>query len=94
MRFFALERDIENVNWEGQDELLHEEAAHVLRLMNEGVVEEIYFTEEHNAILFLLGEDLEKIQELVDAFPLVKAGLIRFEVHGLLRYDGFERLSN
>ncbi len=94
MRFVALEREVEGVNWEGKDGLLREEAAHVLAMKEAGVVEEIYFTEAHTAILFLQGEDLDSIKNLLADFPLVVVGMIRFETHALMRYDGFDRLAN
>lgn len=93
MRFIALEREVSGVNWENQDELLRDEAAHVLNLKNDGIVEDIFFTETHEAVVFLNGEKLEDVKKLLDEFPLVKAGMIKFEVHGLTPYDGFERLK-
>lgn len=53
---------------------------------------EIYFTEEHNAVLILECENLEEAKELVNKFPLVQNGLITFDLMSLNPYSGFARL--
>ena len=93
MKILAIEKTVDDVSWKNQDVLLKEEAAYVLKLKNDGVVKEIYFTENHDAVLILESDSLEDGKELLNTFPLVKSKMICFEVHALLRYDGFDRLD-
>lgn len=93
MKFVALERELEGAVWSGAEAVLKEEAAHVWDLQKDEIVESIYFSEKHEAILFLSCDSLDEARKLLADFPLVRAGLICFEVHALLPYDGFERLE-
>lgn len=94
MKILAIEKDIPSANWEDAEKVLKEEARHVYDLYLEDSLREIYFTESHHAILILECKSKEKALELLADFPLVKNGLIRFEVNELRPYTGFSRLVN
>jgi hypothetical protein len=93
MKFLLLEREAENLTTQHFKPYLEEEARHVWKLVQEGVVRETYFdADQHTAVLILECESKEKAAATAAAFPMVQAGLIRFEIIPLKPYDGFERL--
>jgi hypothetical protein len=56
-------------------------------------VRELYFhRDEQTAVLILEAESLEAASEILSALPLVKSGLISFELMPLVPYSGFQRL--
>lgn len=57
-----------------------------------GNLREIYFTENKNAVLVLECEDKIVAKQLLDNLPLVRKGIIDFEVMELQPYTGFSRL--
>jgi hypothetical protein len=94
MKILALEREIEGVDWENTEKTLEQEARHIFQLYLSDSLREIYFTEDHNAVLILEAKDRETAEKLLNDFPLVKSGMIRFEVCELKPYTGFERIFN
>ncbi len=92
MKILAMECETEHADWSGAQPLLADEARHVYDLYLKNVVREIYFTEAHEAVLILECGSVDEAQQLLDALPLVKSGLIRFELTRLLPYDGYSRL--
>lgn len=93
MKFLLLEREADNLTAQHFIPYLDEEARHVWNLVQEGVVRETYFNaEQHTAVLVVECESKEKVELLITAFPMVQAGLIRFEVIPLKPYDGYARL--
>jgi hypothetical protein len=52
---------------------------------------EIYFTQENDAVLILEVKDIPAAREILDALPLVKSGMIFFELTELRPYTGYER---
>lgn len=92
MKILAIEK--ENVGLTSNDfkPFLEAEARHVWELNQKGIIREIYFTDEHNAILILECENLQEAETLVEDFPLVKNGLITFDLMALNPYTGFSRL--
>jgi len=73
-------------------EILRAEARHVWELQQAGIVREIYFTQDREAVLILEGRDAAEAQGLLAQFPLVQAKLIEFKVDELTAYDGYTRL--
>jgi hypothetical protein len=72
---------------------LKAEAARLWELYQSGQVRESYFRQNRSeAVLILECHDTEEAQTLLDSLPLVRAGLIRFEIIPLVPYPGFERL--
>lgn len=92
MKLLAISTDSEGVTWENTFELLKEEARHVYELYLSDVLREIYFTDTGNAVLILECSNKSQAQALLDVFPLVKSGMIRFYLTELRPYDGFQRL--
>lgn len=72
---------------------LEAEARHVWDLQQQGVVREAHFrADQHTAVLVLECDSLAQARELTDSFPLVREGLIHFELVPLVPYSGFSRL--
>ncbi|MES2618954.1 MAG: superoxide dismutase [Bacteroidota bacterium] len=94
MKILALETEIVGATWDNLGDLLKEEAQHVFGLYLSDVVREIYFTEHKNAVLVLEAKDKASAKELLDSFPLVQSGKIKFELMELRPYTGYERLMN
>ena len=92
MKILAIEREIAGVEWHNTGELLEQEAQHVFQLYLSDSLREIYFTEEKNAVLVMETKDRKTAEELLNALPLVKAGMIRFEILELQPYTGYERI--
>jgi hypothetical protein len=94
MKILALEAEVSGVSDEQfTAELLAEESKRVWSLYMEGAIRELYFTkDDYEAVLMLECEDAEEAQRIVDSLPLVKAGLIQFNLLPLVPYDGFARL--
>ena len=88
MRFLALEADaaapVGNAPVE-TDDLLRAEAARTWSLYQAGVLREISFRADRRAAVLLLEcADEPAARAVLDSLPLVQAGLIAFEVIGLL----------
>jgi len=94
MIFLAVEKEIENVQSAFDDRLLREETLKVHQLYLEGIIREIYFNEDHCAVLVLECKSKAEAEEMLSSLPLVKGGLIRFSINQLKPYTGFERLFN
>lgn len=94
MKILALEKEIPNVK---DDQfttvILKEEAARAWELHQSGIIRELYFRQDqHEAVLVLECKDTEEAQSMLGTLPLVKSGLIAFEIIPLIPYDGFVRL--
>ena len=72
---------------------LREEAAHAWELYQACVIRELYFRADRpRAVLILECGDVHEAQEVLATLPLVKNGLIAFDVFPLRPYPGFSRL--
>lgn len=71
---------------------LEAEAQKAWELHQEGLIRELYFTDEHCAVLVLEARDKAHAREIVDQLPLVQQKLIDFELLVLTAYPGFARL--
>ena len=92
MKILAISNDCENIDWTDATETLEKEVLQVYQFYLSGSLREIYFNEETNAILILECESIEKAYELLNSLPLVKKGLIEFQVMLLKPYTGFDRI--
>ena len=94
MKILALEKDIPDVNEKAfTKDLLKKEAARAWELYQSGVIREFYFRKEAPyAVLVLECKDKQEADSALASLPLVKSGLIAFEVIPLIPYDGFARL--
>jgi len=93
MKILALEKEIPNTTSEQYAPHLKAEAARVWELYQSGHIRETYFRGDRSeAILILECADVEEAHKVLDTLPLVREGLIRFDVIPLVPYPGFERL--
>jgi hypothetical protein len=94
MKLLAIEREVSGISDAGfTHELLREEAMQAWKLHQSGVIRELYFrSDEDAAVLVLECKDPAHAREILVTFPLVRDGLIQFELIPLRAYPGFERL--
>ena len=93
MKVLAIEREVPGVSEEKFSPHLKEEAAKVWELYQANVVRELYFRKDWpGAVLMLECEDAEEAFAILDMLPLVREGLIAFDVIPLVPYPGFSRL--
>jgi hypothetical protein len=94
MKILAIEKELEAVDWEKENQTLIEEAKIAYQLLLSGDLREIYFTENKNAVLILECKDKIAAKNLLDNLPLVQKGFIDFELMELNPYTGFTRLMD
>lgn len=93
MKILALEKEIPNTKSEQFAPHLKAEAARVWELYKSGKIREIYFRGDRSeAVLILECADVAEAESLLSTLPLMKEGLIEFEMIPLVPYAGFERL--
>jgi hypothetical protein len=93
MKILALEQELPHATSEAFKPHLKAEATRLWELYQAGVIRELYFSQDrHEAVLMLECEGIEESKSLLDTLPLVKAGLIAFDVIPLVPYSGFSRL--
>jgi hypothetical protein len=94
MMILAIERDVPGVTGEEfKPHLKEEEAARVWELYQAGLFRELYFRQDQpSAVLVLECADIEEANAVLNTLPLVKAGLIAFDIIQLIPYPGFSRL--
>jgi muconolactone delta-isomerase len=93
VKILALEREQPGVKPE--DFRLHgkAEAARAWELHQQGVIRELYFRADRSeAVLVLECDSLEDAQQALETLPLVREGLITFDLIPLVAYPGFARL--
>jgi muconolactone delta-isomerase len=93
MKILAIERDVQGVNDQDVESHLQDEAVRVWELHQAGVIRELYFrTDQSSAVLVLECSDATEASQILQTLPLVKEGLINFEIIPLTAYPGFSRL--
>lgn len=93
MKIIALEQEIPTVESGDFARFSQDEARQAWKLQQAGFIREIYFRADQNcAVLILEAESVERAHRQLQALPLVKNGLIQFELIPLKAYPGFERL--
>lgn len=94
MKILAIEEEVAGVASEQfTPPLLKAEAARAWELYQAGVIRELYFRADRpDAVLVLECASVEEAREVLDTLPLVKAGLIAFDLIPLKPYPGFARL--
>ena len=80
MKILAIEKELKSVNWADEAQTLTDEARSVYQLMLAGELREIYFTAKKNAVLMLECDNMESAERLLGEMPLVKKGIIGFEL--------------
>lgn len=92
MKILAIEKEIPGVADNDYLPHLEAEARKAWELHQQGLIRELYFTEDHCAVLILEARDLSHAREILNELPLVQQKLIEFEIHILNAYSGFQRL--
>jgi len=93
MKILALEREMQDIIAEDFAPHLEAEAVRVWELYQAGVIRELYFRQDQScAVLILECDDGQEAGEILNTLPLVKAGLIAFDIIPLRPYPGFSRL--
>jgi hypothetical protein len=93
MKILALEKEVRDVPDAAYEQHLRAEALKAWELHKAGVVRELYFRADWpGAVLVLECPDLATAEATLATLPLVKHGLIQFELIPLRAYPGFERL--
>lgn len=93
MKIIALEIEADNIKPEQFTPHLKSEAQRVWELYQDGTIRELYFRADRSeAVLVLECVDTTEAQQRLQSLPLVKAGLITFDMIPLIPYPGFARL--
>ena len=93
MKILAIEREKEGVTKEDFTPYMKAEATQAYELYQAGIIREIYFRQDEPiAVLMLECASMGEAKEALDSLPLVKAGLITFDLMPLKPYPGFARL--
>jgi muconolactone delta-isomerase len=93
MKLLALEREVPGAADHAFAPYLKAEAARAWELYQAGAIREMYFRDDQpTAVLVLECADAAEANDVLKTLPLVKAGLITFDVIPLKAYPGFARL--
>ena len=93
MKILAIEKETPGTTDRQFAPLLRQEAERGWDLYQSGVIRELYFrADREEAVLILECQDLEEASRVLESLPLVKNGLISFDLIPLMPYPGFERL--
>jgi hypothetical protein len=92
MKILAIETEIKKLKANSNKEILKAEARAVFELQQKNILREIYFDENHCAVLILECIDKTKAEKIIAELPLVKSGFIQFDIKELHPYTGFSRL--
>jgi hypothetical protein len=96
MKILAIEKEVPGVaDQQFTPTHLKSEATRVWELHQAGTIRELYFRQDRTkAVLVLECRDTKEASEALSTLPLVKEGLISFELIPLVAYPGFARLFN
>jgi hypothetical protein len=93
MKILAIEKEVPGLTAEDFKPHSQVEAAKVWELYQAGVLRELYFRQDRSeAVLMLECADVAEAHDILQTLPLVKEGLITFDVIPLKPYPGFARL--
>ncbi len=94
MKIIALEQPVPGAAGEAfTPELLRTEARRAWELHRSGAIRELYFrADREEAVLVLEAADVAAARAVLAELPLVRAGLIDFDLVPLTAYPGFARL--
>ena len=92
MKILAIETELKKLDAESDKIILKLEALVILDLQQKDILREIYFDENHCAVLMLECTDKTEAEKILSGLPLVIGGFISFEIKELHPYTGFSRL--
>ncbi len=93
MKILAIEQELPASGKNQFTPHLNAEASRVWELYQSGIFREMYFREdEARAVLVLECADVKEAAAVLATLPLVKEGLITFDIIPLVPYPGFARL--
>ena len=92
MKFPAIEKQTAPETKLFTTELLTSEAYRAHELYLSGILREIYFNDEHCAVLILECENREMAVGNLAGLPLAEHGFVRFELMELKPYTGYEQI--
>ncbi|MBN2305094.1 MAG: superoxide dismutase [Anaerolineae bacterium] len=93
MKILALEHEVPGTLPEQFAPHLDAETRRVWELVQAGTIREMYFRQDRTqAVIVLECDDADAARAVLETLPLVRAGLITFEVIPLRAYPGFRRL--
>ena len=93
MQILAIEHEIPGVEPAEFARFSRDEALRAWELNQAGVIRELYYRADRTTtVLMLESGSLEEAQAALASLPLVREGLIRFELIPLAPYPGFSRL--
>lgn len=93
MTYLVLTKNAPGISWKGCEAVMREEAEAAWALHKAGVIRSAWFTaKSRDAVLLLEAADEEEAERAVMSLPLVREGLILYELLELRAYDGYERL--
>ena len=93
MQILAIEKEADGVTKEDFRPHMKAEAKRAWELYQSGIFREIYFTRDRPiAVIMMECAGVDEAKKALETLPLVKAGLISFELMPLAPYPGFARL--
>ena len=93
MKILALEQEVPGIKESEFKKHAKAEAKQACELYQSGKIRELYFQKEKScAVLILECQDADEAREILNTLPLVKNGLITFDIIPLIPYPGFSRL--
>lgn len=92
MKILAVETELKKPDLNTGKEILKEEALAVFNMYLQDFIREIYFNDQHCAVLILECTDIQEAESKLNELPLVKNGYIEFQLTTLKPYTGFNRL--
>lgn len=93
MKLLALEHEVSGGDAGAFQAHLKAEAMRVWELQQDGIIRQIYFRQDRpEAVVVLECNDAANAREVLASLPLVREGLITFEIIPLKAYPGFARL--
>jgi hypothetical protein len=94
MKLLSIEIENQPVNWKEVDpELMKAEARRLFDLQQADTIRQVYFkADTKSAVIEWEADSIETVNQIINDFPLVKAGYIHFDVFPLIPYTGYKRL--
>jgi hypothetical protein len=92
MKIIATEKVILGISPDDFKPFLVEQAKKEWEFYQSGIIREIYFTENNDAVFILEAKDKEEALGIIKQLPLVQNNLIEFIINELHPYKGYSAL--